>query len=184
MHTLILLHIKISLVALTWFSLLLVCLLALLTPVGYSVSVNSTSKVKTDGWGLSLQYLLPKNFLVGGNVYSDEIRDVPDNFISGFNAPKYRTNLSFGNMGILFKNQLGFNIVYKWQDKVHYESDFAIGNIHAFSTLDGQISYTLPKNSAIFRIGGTNLLNHYYVNGFGNPSIGALYYASVTVNVL
>ncbi len=156
----------------------------LATPRIFSVSVNSTSKVKTDGWGLSLQYLLPNNFTVGGNVYSDEIRDVSTNFISGFNAPKYRTNISFGNTGIFLKKQLGFNLVYKWQDKVHYESDFGIGDIRAFSTLDGQISYNLPKNKAIFKLGGTNLLNHYYVNGFGNPSIGALYYVSLTVNVL
>ncbi len=156
----------------------------LATPNVYSVSVNSASTVKTDGWGLSLQYLLPNNFTVGGNLYSDEISKVSTNFISGFNTPKYRTNISFGNTGFLYKKQFGFNLVYRWQDKMNFEGDFAIGNVGAFSTLDGQINYHLPKNNIVFKLGGTNLLNHYYVNAFGNPSIGALYYLSVTLNVL
>ena len=156
----------------------------LATPNIFSVAVNSRSTVRVQGWGASLQYLLPNNFTIGGNLYSDVIKDISTNFISGFNTPKYRTNISFGNTGFLHNKQFGFNLMYRWQDKMYYEGDFAIGNVGAFSTLDGQVSYSLPKNNMTVKLGGTNLINHYYINAFGNPSIGGLYYLSITLNVL
>ena len=65
-----------------------------------------------------------------------------------------------------------------------FENDFANGNIDAFSTLDAQVSYKILKNKAQLRIGGTNILNHYYKNAYGNPEVGGLYYASVRVDIL
>ncbi len=159
------------------------------TPAGlavpriFSVSVNSTSKVRTEGWGISGQYLLPHNYTIGGNLYSDRIKDVSTNFISGFNTPKYRTNISFGNTGLLKRKQLGFNIVYRWQDHMYYEGDLAVGEVSAFSTVDAQVSYKLIQSNIALKLGGTNLLNHYYVNAFANPSIGGLYYLSATINL-
>ncbi len=156
----------------------------LAAPKIFSVSVNSNSKVRTEGWGVSLQYLLPHNFTVSGNLYSDVIKDVSTNFISGFNTPKYRTNIGFGNTGFLHKQRVGFNLLYRWQDQMYYEGDFAVGTVPAFSTLDGQVSYKMIKSNVLLKLGATNLLNHYYVNAFANPSIGGLYYLSATWNIL
>ena len=158
--------------------------IGLSSPNKYSIAVNSEGKVKTEGWGLSLQYLLPRNFNVSANLYSDELKSSSTNFITGFNTPKYRSNIGFGNTGFLGKNAFGFNIVYRWQDKFYYEGDFTSGNVKAFSTLDAQVSYKPAKNSLLFKLGATNLINHYYINAYGNPSIGALYYLSVTLNML
>ena len=150
----------------------------------FSIVVNSEGKVKTQGWGASVQYLLPRNFNISANFYSDELKSSSTNFITGFNTPKYRSNIGFGNTGFLGKNAFGFNVVYRWQDSFYYEGDFTSGPVKAFSTLDAQISYKLSKNSVLFKLGGTNLTNHYYINAHGNPAIGALYYLSATINVL
>ena len=154
------------------------------SPNKYSIVVNSDGKVKTQGWGTSVQYLLPRNFIVNANLYSDELKGASTNFITGFNTPKYRVNIGFGNTGFLGKNAFGFNFVYRWQDKFYYEGDFTSGNVKAFSTLDAQISYKLTQNKVLFKLGATNLTNHYYINAYGNPSIGALYYLSATLNIL
>ena len=149
----------------------------------YSVSVNSKSKVKTFGWGASLDYLLEKNFFIKTNLYFDDITDVSENFVSGFNTPKYRFNLGFGNSGLGAKKQVGFNIIYKWQQAFFYSSDFVSGDVPAYGTLDGQVSYKLAPQKLIFKLGANNILNKYYRNGFGNPYIGGLYYLSIGFNI-
>ena len=154
------------------------------SPNKYSIVVNSDGKVKTQGWGVSVQYLLPRNFNVNANVFSDELKGASTNFITGFNTPKYRANLGFGNTGFLRKNAFGFNITYRWQDKFYYEGDFTSGNVKAFGTLDAQVSYKLTQNKILFKLGATNLTNHYYINAYGNPSVGALYYLSATLHIL
>ena len=150
----------------------------------YSFSANSSNKVNTQGWGLSLNYALPQNFFASGNFYSDEIKDVPKDFIAGYNTPKYRANIGFGNKGMLKDKRYGFNIICKWQDAFLYEGEFARGNVNAFTTVDAQISYKLIKTKSLIKIGATNLTNHYYTNAFANPSIGGLYYISYGFNVL
>ena len=60
-----------------------------------------------------------------------------------------------------------------------FENDFANGGIDAFSTVDAQVNYKIVKNKAELRLGGSNITNHYYKNGFGSPSSGGLYYLAV-----
>ncbi len=156
----------------------------LVNPNKYSVAVNSTGKVKTNGWGISLQYLLPHNFNINGNLFSDELKSASINFMTEFNTPKYRANIGFGNTGFLGKNAFGFNVVYRWQDKFYYEGDFTSGNVAAFSTVDAQLSYKLSKSKILLKLGATNITNHYYINAYGNPSVGGLYYLSATLNIL
>lgn len=148
-----------------------------------SIAVNSASKVNTYGYGFSLDFLLKNNFFIMGNFYSDDITNVPSNFQAQFNTPKYRTNIGFGNSGFGHGKQFGFNIVYKWQDAFYFNGDFVSGPISAINTLDAQVSFKLPKEKILFKLGATNLLNHYYINGAGNPSIGGMYYASIGYNV-
>jgi outer membrane receptor protein involved in Fe transport len=149
----------------------------------YSISVNSTDDIKTNGWGASVEYLLPGNFNLNANVYQDQVSDAPVGFITYFNTPKTRFNLGFSNSGFLYNNRIGFGITYRWQDAFTYEGSFAIGTVPSYGTVDGMVSYKLPQIKSLIKLGATNLFNHYYYNGFGNAQIGGLYYISFGYNV-
>lgn len=150
-----------------------------------SVPVNSVEKVKTFGYGIGLDYNLYRNYSVGFNLSSDELKDEPATvgFYSYFNAPKVRVNVSFANSGFGPKKVLGFNLVYKYQDGFRYQGDFATGNIPSAQTLDAQFSFKFPKIKSIIKFGANNLLNQYYINAIGNARVGGLYYVSFGYNV-
>ncbi|MBK8519956.1 MAG: TonB-dependent receptor [Chitinophagaceae bacterium] len=149
-----------------------------------SIPVNSTDKVKTYGFGLSIDYRLPWNFTIGANVASDVLKNVPANFVAYFNAPKYKANVNLGNSGFGPGNRLGFNVAYRYQGAFVYQGDFATGNLPVVHTLDAQISLKLPKaNKSVIKLGATNLLNQYYYNAIGNSQVGGLYYISFGYNI-
>jgi outer membrane receptor protein involved in Fe transport len=149
----------------------------------YSVPTNVEGNVNTYGFGLGLTYSLAHNFLIGANVSSDHLDKVPEGFIAGFNAPDYRAGATFSNTGFGKENRYGFNFTYRWQDDVNYQGDFANGLVPAFQTLDAQLSYKFPAQKVLLKIGGTNILNQYYRDGFGNATIGGLYYVSIGYNL-
>ncbi len=148
-----------------------------------SVPVNAPDKVKTNGFGIGLDYSLPLNFTIGANLASDELKDVPVNFTAYFNAPKYKTNLTFGNTGFGPSKRLSANVAYRWQQGFYYQGDFASGNLEDVHTLDAQLSLKMPATKSIIKLGATNLLNQYYYNGIGNSYVGGLYYISFGFNV-
>lgn len=148
----------------------------------FSVPANTTSKVKTNGFGVSLDYRLPMNFVVSGNLSSDNLQD-DGGFRSSFSTPKYRTNLSFSNTGFGAGKRIGFNIGWRWQDAFSYDGDFGNGDVPAVSTVDAQISYKVPKTKCAIKIGGNNILNQYYINAIGNSMVGGLYYVAFAYNV-
>lgn len=149
----------------------------------YSLPVNSTDKVNAIGFGISLDWRLKNNFLIGGNLASDRLNNVPDNFVAFFNAPLYKTNIYIANTGFGIDKRLGFNISYRWQQGFLYQGDFATGNLPDVHTVDAQISLKLPKTKSMLKIGANNLLNQYYYNAIGNSQIGGLYYVSFGYNV-
>ena len=151
---------------------------------GFSVVVNSPEKVKTYGWGASLEWKLAYGFIVGGNISSDKIRDVPQGFQASFNAPPLRTVLSLSNTGIDKHRLVGFNVSWRWQKGFFYENDFAQGDLPMFNVVDASVNLKCPKINSLFKIGANNLLNSYYRTAVGNPSIGGLYYVSFAYNVL
>ncbi len=148
-----------------------------------SIVINATGNVTTYGFGFSLDYRLPHNFTVGGNIASDNLTNVPANFTAYFNAPQYKANLNFGNVGFGSAKRVGFNVAYRWQQGFYYQGDFANGNLPAVQTLDAQVSLKLPKTKSVIKFGANNLLNQYYYNGIGNSQIGGLYYISFGYNV-
>ncbi len=149
----------------------------------YSVPVNSSDKIKTYGFGLGVDYKLPYNFAISANVASDNLTDIPANFITSFNSPKYKMNASISNSGFGPAKKLGFNVAYRWQDAFFFQGDLATGNLPAVQTLDAQVSMKLPKTKSILKLGATNLLNQYYYNGMGNSMVGGLYYLSFGYNI-
>ena len=152
--------------------------------IGYSISTNATADVSSVGWGISADYLLPRNFSVSGSVYSDEIGDLPNGFISYFNTPKLRANIALNNSGFLLKNRLGFSANLHYQDGFVYEGTFAVGKVSAFNTVDAVLTYKVPQIKSMIKAGGTNIFNHYYSTAYGSPFIGGLYYVSFAYNIL
>ncbi len=151
--------------------------LGLSTAKVFSTVVNNPDKVSSQGAALGLDYLAGKYNLTG-NVSYNALNDNNSTLTNEFNTPKYRFNVGVGNREIT-KNT-GFNISYRWQDKFRWSSTFAAGDIPAFGTLDGQISYRIPTYKTTFKLGGSNLLNHYYRTSYGNPQVGGIYYLSLT----
>lgn len=146
-----------------------------------SYTANTNQEVKAQGWGISAELNLPHRFVFYGNVYSDMLKDAPADFITYFNAPKYRFNLGLRNDNV-YKN-IGFNVVAKYQAETYYEGTFVTGTLPYFTWIDAQVSYRVPKTKSTFRIGGTNIANSYYRQGFGSPYVGGLYYVSYGYNL-
>ena len=147
----------------------------------FATYVNDPAKVKTQGWALGLDYLVGK-WTLSGNVSYNNIKQTTAGLYNTFNSPDYRCNLGLSNKNI-YKN-VGFNIMWRWQNSFWWNSSFANGEIAAFSTIDAQIDYKIPKAKTIIKLGGSNVLNHYYQTSFGNPKIGAVYYVSVLFDEL
>ena len=152
--------------------------------IAYSISTNAPGDVYTSGWGLSADYLLPNNFSFSSSVYTDEIGNLPSGFISYFNTPLFRANFALNNSGFLFKNRLGFSANLHYQDEFVYEGTFAVGKVASFNTIDAVLTYKVPSIKSMIKVGGTNILNHYYQTAYGSPSVGGLYYVSFAYNIL
>ena len=151
----------------------------------YSIVTNSDNEVKTWGAGIGFDYRMAKNFFSFLNAYTDNLTDVPSGFQAGFSTPKYRLNAGFGNSGLGKKKVIGFNVNLRWQDEFYWESGgLADGAVKAYTTLDAQVNYKLPKIKSMIKLGGTNVTNKYYQTGFGNPYIGGMYYLSFAYNIL
>jgi outer membrane receptor protein involved in Fe transport len=145
----------------------------------FGVPVNAEGEVTSYGAALGLDYLVGK-YNLSGNVSYNEIGDLPANYINDFNTPTVRYNLGLGNREIV-KN-VGFNVQYRWQGEFYWNSAFAAGTVPAFSTVDAQLNFKMPRVNSVIKIGGSNLLNKYYITSYGNPASGAIYYVSYTYN--
>jgi hypothetical protein len=148
-----------------------------------SIAVNSQNSVKTWGLGASADMLLPRSFVITANASIDRIDGVEAGFVSFFNSPGYRLNLGFSNTGFGNEKRFGFALNMRKQDGYFYESDFRQGDIEGYTVFDGQVSYKVPKQKTLIKVGGTNLSNKYYKTAFANPGIGAIYYVSLGYNV-
>lgn len=148
----------------------------------YGFTTNMTKPVYTQGLAAELDYSLLKGYKFGINYTWNQFNSGADyeqgNTLFDFNTPEHKFNINFGNRN-LFKN-FGFNITYRYQNKFRWEGFFGQGDVPAYNTLDAQVSYKLPSLKSVLKLGGSNLSNKYYVQSFGGPSIGALYYLSIT----
>ena len=150
----------------------------------YRVYTNAKNKYTTYGSSLGVTYNFYKTFTISGNVNYNDIKGnrTADLFVTGFNTPKFTTNISFGNRAIT-KN-VGFNIVWKWQDSFLWESPLVTGDVTAINNIDAQVTYRLPALKSTIKLGGTDILNNRHIQYAGGPTIGALYYAAITVDGL
>lgn len=150
----------------------------------YRVYTNARNTYTNYGSSLGITYNFYKKFTLAGNVNYNNIvnNKEKDVFVTGFNTPKWATNLSFGNRAIV-KN-VGFNVVWRWQDAFLWESPLVNGRVPAYSTIDAQVTLKVPALKSTIKGGGANILNHRYIQYAGGPTIGALYYIAITVDGL
>lgn len=133
---------------------------------------------------MGITYNFYKKYTLSGNVNYNNIRtnDEKDVFVTGFNTPNWITNLSFGNREVI--RNLGFNVVWKWQDSFLWESPLANGTIPAYHTVDAQVTYRLPQYKTTIKVGGANVFNQRYIQYAAGPTIGGLYYVAITLDGL
>jgi iron complex outermembrane receptor protein len=147
----------------------------------YRMWTNSQTTAYNYGSSIGLRYRFVRNFQVAGNVSYSRLdrRSSGDGLEDGFNTPRWITNLSLGNDKIY--RTLGFMMTYRWQTGYYWQSFLVNGNVPAYQTVDAQVS--CQWNKVKLKVGGTNILNVYYRSFLGGPSIGGLYYSSLTVNL-
>ena len=175
------------------------------------VNFNNFNQIFVNGFGAGVEYAFGKGFNVTANFVNQVGRvtprdaqgnilknrageeiikrrmsdpDVADGGRNFFISPENRYNITFGNPKLT--KLIGFNITYRWTDKMWVEQGTTAGDIMlpSWTSLDGQVSFKVPTIKSTIKIGGSNLLNNYYAQGYGLARIGGLYYVSVTFDEL
>lgn len=162
----------------------------LLTPITtpgqentFQTYTNFNKQVVAAGAAFSADYSLGRGYTIGANYnWNRLISELDENFLNDFNTPEHKINVSFSNRKVTDK--LGFNVAYRWQTAFRWESSFGRGEVPAVGTLDAQLSYKLSGMRSILKIGGSDLLNTRYVLNYGGPTLGAIYYVSLTFDEL
>ncbi|MCH7414716.1 TonB-dependent receptor, partial [Belliella sp. R4-6] len=140
-------------------------------------------EVRAHGAAIGLTYNLPGNFTLGGNYnFNRLISNIGEDFLNDFNTPEHKTNVTFGNRKLTDK--IGFGLTYRYQSAFRWESTFAQGDVPEIHTFDAQVSYRLKDLKSIVKLGGSNIFNNRNIQNFGGPTIGAIYYVSITFDEL
>lgn len=151
--------------------------------VRYRVYTNAKNTYHSYGASLGLTYNIYRKYVLSGNFSYNTIvaNEDTDVFVTGFNTPKYVTNVSFGNREVA--RNIGFNIVWRWQDSFLWQSPLANGIVAAYQTVDAQVTYTLPKPRLNAKFGAANGFNTHYIQYAAGPTIGGLYYVALTWDI-
>ena len=148
----------------------------------YGFDVNASGTVESQGFAVGAELVLGGGYLVGGNIsYNDLISQqdlIDQGFRASYNTPEWRYNIKLQNRRLT--ENLGFNIIYRWQDAYLWESSFGEGIVDSYGTLDAQVSYSVPSLNTTVKLSGSNMLNNYHVTSFGNPRLGGIYMISFT----
>jgi TonB dependent receptor/CarboxypepD_reg-like domain/TonB-dependent Receptor Plug Domain len=149
----------------------------------FQVYTNSKAKVTSLGLGIGVTRKIVGNFELGASynysqVNFDQASD--PSFEVGFNTPKQRVKVNFGN-DKLFKN-FGFNTNVRWNSEYLWQSSFIDGMVPENVVFDAQINYIARKIGSVFKLGGANLGGKDYIQVLGAGAIGRQIYASWTIN--
>ena len=175
------------------------------------VNVNNGNEVFVDGYGLGLDYEAGRDFTISGNyarqVGTVTLRDAQGNVRADFAgvpvvrrkmsnpevsqlgrnffiSPENRYNVSLSNSRIT--DRLGATVTYRRTDRMWVEQGITAGDVFlpSWSSVDAQVSYKVPSFKSVVKVGGTNILNKYYAQGYGLARIGGLYYVSIAFDEL
>lgn len=150
----------------------------------YAVYTNIDDQVRSNGFGIGLDYLLGNGYRAGVNYTHttfDADQAVANNpgFLPSFNTPENRVNLSIGNQSVGGSN-VGFNVKLKSWDAYTWQSPFGAGAIDAATVVDAAVTYKLPKMQSMIKLGASNLFNQEYRTVYGGPEVGSIYFVSWT----
>ena len=106
-------------------------------------------------------------------------KGLPEGFQTYYNTPKHKYNV--GVSGEL-KKVFGYSFNYRWAQGHLFESPFAAGVLGSYSSVDGNVSYRLPRLYSQLVLGGTNLTNARNVQVYGGPQVGRLVFLGVTLD--
>jgi outer membrane receptor for ferrienterochelin and colicin len=151
----------------------------------YQVYTNSAADVKSYGALISanLQVFDKLNLEANYTFTKQDFDQASDpDFRTTFNSPEHRFKASVGSTQLV--EDFGFKVSYRWSDSYFWQSTFADGPVPAYSVVDAQVNYTLPKLKSTIKVGASNLLGEDYYTGFGTGYIGSQYYVSLTINNL
>lgn len=175
------------------------------TSTTYQVNFNNFNEIFVNGFGIGIDYAIGDGYSIAanyanqvglitlkdnaGNIRKDpfgddivkrkmsnlEVSQVGRNF---FISPENRYNITLSNPKVI-KN-FGFSIAYRWTSEMWVEQGTTQGDIMlpSWSTVDASVTYRLSNIKSMIKLGGSNLLNKYYSQGYGLAQIGGLYYVS------
>ncbi|GAB3986511.1 TonB-dependent receptor [Spirosoma daeguense] len=175
------------------------------------INTNSRNELYVDGFGLEANYALGQGFILSGNYVHQTgtvtLRDAQGNVVNDnagvpiikrkmtspevvqkgrnfFNSPENRFNISLANARLT--DRLGTTLTFRWTGQMWFEQGITAGDVWlpSWGSFDAQVSYKMPQIKSVVKLGGTNLLNNYYTQGYGLARIGGLYYVSVTFDEL
>ncbi|MEN2402160.1 TonB-dependent receptor [Flavobacterium sp. MC2016-06] len=146
----------------------------------YRLWTNSKSKIYNYGGSLGLKYRMDQMFTALANLTYTKLdrTDDKDGLEDGFNTPEFNVNGTLMAENI-WKN-LSTSLTARYQNNFDYVSFLVSGNVPAYWTMDAQVNYYFKKSGITAKLGGTNILNKAYTSILGGPSIGGLYYLSLT----
>lgn len=148
----------------------------------YRMWTNSQTIVNNYGGSVGLTYT-EHGYVANGNVTYAKLKmsDREDGLEDGFNTPSWTVNVSVAKERII--KHAGAGISWKWQSSYYWQSFLVNGNVDAYSTVDAQVTYTFDKLNCRAKLGAGNLLNKYYYSFLGGPSIGGMYYLTLTYGI-
>lgn len=148
----------------------------------YRMWTNSQTEVNNYGGSLGLTYT-EKGYVANANVTYAKLKmsDKEDGLEDGFNTPSWTLNVSVAKERIL--KHAGAGISWKWQSSYYWQSFLVNGDVDAYSTVDAQVTYLFDKINCKAKLGASNLLNKYYYSFLGGPSIGGMYYLTLTYGI-
>lgn len=148
----------------------------------YRMWTNSQTVVNNYGGSVGLTYT-EHGYVANGNVTYAKLKmsDKEDGLEDGFNTPSWTVNVSVAKERII--RHAGAGISWKWQSSYYWQSFLVNGDVDAYATLDAQVTYTFDKLNCKAKLGASNLLNKYYYSFLGGPSIGGMYYLTLTYGI-
>jgi outer membrane receptor protein involved in Fe transport len=146
----------------------------------YRLWTNSQSQVYNYGGSAGLHYTIAGSYLAGANATYTRLdrTENGDGLEDGFNTPQWIYNLSLANENAC--RNFGFGLNFRHQVSYYSQTFLVNGSVPAFSSLDAQLSYYVPSAQVRLKLGASNVLNTYYVTCLGGPSVGGLYYLTVS----
>jgi iron complex outermembrane recepter protein len=151
----------------------------------FQMASNDPQTIRSQGAAFGLDYIVYKGYRAQLNYAWNHLitKNLSEGYLNDYNTPEHMVNIGFGNREV-FRN-FGFNIAWRWQDVFTWNSSFVQnGRVPAFKTIDAQVSYTFRKIKTVLKLGGSDILNNRYITFYGGPTIGAIYYLSLTFDQL